>query len=244
MRYEMMNFEAKSEIKNPSMAVTNASLPYVTGRAGQKNYYENDYLSVTPMMQEMFADKKELQPPDVFERPELLSFEEVSKECAPKRKLTTEEFNALPAYCKNRFFSFLHNIINEIFPLILMLIGIIVAVFIISQTGKIQPFPVLFGLIFFAVGLILGISDVKNTVIKPDSMVSVGNVVFFTTEEENRTVDSNPMIMRIGVGFYDDKKFVKKLCQIKSFNKIDRDTKVLYFNKKLLYFKDGKFYLD
>lgn len=244
MGYEMTKLQANSEVKNPSMAVTNASVPYVMGRAGQKNYYENDYLSVTPMMQEIFADKKELQPPDVFERPELLSFGEVSAECTPKRKLTAEEYNALPVYCKNRFFSFLHGIFKDIVPLALMLFGIIVSIFIISQTGKIQPFPVLFGLIFFVVGILLGMPYLKKTVIKPDSMVTVGNIVFFTAEESRVTNDSDPMIMKIGVGFYDDRKFVKNLCQINSFNKIDRDAKVLYYNKELFYFKDGKFHAD
>ncbi len=238
---EIMKYS--SEQKNLSAAVTNASLPYVKGTAGVKNYYENGYLSVTPIMQEIFADGKELQPPDVFERPELLNFNKISMEKAPKRKLSDEEYSALPSFCKNRFLSFLNGITKGIFPLALMIFGIFISIFMIAKTGEIQPFSVLFGLIFFIVGFILGIPYLKNSVIKPDSQVTVGNIIFFT-EEATGSFNGAPVVNRIGIGFYEDRTFVKDFCQVIHVEKAERDMKVLYYNGKLYYLKNGKFISD
>ncbi len=238
---EIMKYDSKQ--RNLSTAVTSASLPYVKGLAGQKNYYSNDYLSVTPMMQEIFADGKELQPPDVFERPELLNFNKINIGEAPKRKLTNEEYSALPSFCKNRFLSFLHGIAKGIIPLALMIFGIFISIFMIIQTHEVQPFSVLFGLIFFIVGFILGIPYLKSSVVKPDSLVTIGNIIFFT-EEATGSFYGAPVVNRIGVGFYDEKTYIKDFCQVIHPEKTERDMKVLYLNGKLYYLKDGKFYSD
>lgn len=237
---EIIKYNSNSKM-TPS--VTNAAVAYVRGYAGKKNQFANEAIHVTPMMQQMFVTGAEYQAPDVFERPELLNFKKISINEVKTRKITEEEYNALPSFCKNKKSMYLRGIFKGIFPLAMMLFGILVPLIGLVSSGQIQPFLILFGLIFFFVGFILGLPYMKNRIIKPDSEVVVGNIAFFT-EKETPSVEYSPIMVEVGVAFYEDKTFVKAFYPVTSFDKMERDMKVLSYNNMLFYLKDGKFQLD
>lgn len=219
--------------------------------AKTKNKIDEQYMMrITEKMRQMFKDNELVQKFPVFDDPNKLNFEQITRENIPKRTITEEEYNALPTKNKNSKTIIPRAILQNITAVIIFGAFLGVNIYTISYEKPLSaaillPTMALVMFIIMMVFIINTVKKMKDKIVKPDDKISKGNVIAFR-DVPSKTSRFMTSLYYADVAFYDEKKFVKKIqCSRKIYNMLSLDSEVIIHNSRIyIYDKDGNLICD
>lgn len=201
----------------------------------KRNHLDDDlYMQLTPMMKRMFTEGTDrCRMPD-FDSGENITFTRVAHDGIPYRKITEEEYNALPEKYKRISNLWLRALGDCIVQLILTVIATVLLVIShfsgdSTTTLALMAFFLVTAAIFFFTYIVTYTSR-KDFLIPPDARICFGNVIMLTDEIES-SPDIHTLKYLVGVAFYDESSYVLEIeCGEATFDRLELDSKVLVYN--------------